>query len=71
MRQEPFFPSKENFPPPEEKKIALGKEKYFLPQGEKFLHMRKKISAYAKIFFRIYGNKFSYMRKFWPFHKEI
>ena len=33
-------------------------------EGEKFPSAGKEISAYAKIFFRIYGNKFSYIRKF-------
>ena len=33
-------------------------------EGEKLPCARKEISAYAKIFFRICGNKFSYIRKF-------
>jgi len=73
------FPSARKF-------ISLRKKKYFLAEGnlgvfrteifrpaegEKIPSARKEISAYAKIFFHIYGNKFSYMRKFWPFRKDI
>ena len=46
------------------KKSASARRFFFPPNSDFFASARKKISAYAKIFFRICGNKFSYIRKF-------
>ena len=79
LRKKISPPSNVDFSPSAERQIFVRTEINFLPQenlgvfrteifrpaeGEKFPSARKEISAYAKIFFRIYGNKFSYIRKF-------
>ena len=79
VRTEKIFLPQENLFPCGRKNIFLRKEINFLAEGnlgvfrteilrpaegEKFPSARKEISAYAKIFFRICGNKFSYIRKF-------
>nr|WP_314479260.1 hypothetical protein [uncultured Porphyromonas sp.] len=66
-----FFPRQENFPSFEGKRIALRKEKGFLPKGEKTACARKEIFVRTEINFLTYENIFSYVRKFIFLRTEI